>query len=105
MNIRWGCHEKLGLLSFRANAESSFCPYRLQVRRLATASKKISKVFMYKFVGISKFSKTLVAKHISMLTEVNPLVVLHSSRGIFIVLKITELFDIYHSCQCRKIFK
>ena len=103
-NIRWGCYEKLGLLSCRANAESSFYPYRLQVRRLAAASK-ISEVFKYKFVFKSKFSKSLVAKHISMLTEVNPLAVFHSSRGRFIVLKITELSDIYHSCQCQKIFK
>ena len=49
---------------------------------------------MYNFVCNSKFSKTLEAKHISMLTEVNPLAVFHSSRGRFIVLKITELSDI-----------
>ena len=70
---RWGCHEKLGLLSFRANAESFFCPYRLQVRRLVAASKNF-KVFMYKFVCNTKFSKTLVAKHISMLTEVKSII-------------------------------
>ena len=101
-NIRWGCHEKLGLLSFRANAESFSYPYRLQVRRLVAASKN-SKVFMYKFVCKSKFSKTIVTKHISMLTEVNPLTVLLSSRGRFIFLKITELPDFYHNCQCHKI--
>ena len=102
MNIRWGCHEKLGLLSFRANAESFFCPYRLQVRRLVAASKKENfKVFMYKFVCKTKFrEKILVAKHISMLTEVNSLSDLHSRKGRFIVLTITEMFDIYHSYQC-----
>ena len=54
---------------------------------------------MYKFTCKSKFSKTVVAKHISMLTEVNSLSDLHSSSGRIIVFKITELSDIYHSCQ------
>ena len=49
---------------------------------------------MYKFVRNSKFSKTLIAKHLSMLTEVNSLFALYSSRGRFIILVITELFDI-----------
>ena len=92
-NIRWGCHEKLGLLSFRANAESLFFPYKLQVKRFGCCNKN-SKVFMHKFVCNSKFSKTVVAKHISMLTEVISLSVLHSSRDGFITLTITELFDI-----------
>ena len=70
---------------------------------MVAASKKNYKVFMYKFVCKSKFSKTIVTKHISMLTEVNPLTVLLSSRGRFIFFKITELPDIYHSCQCHKI--
>ena len=104
-NIRWGCHEKLGLPSLRANPEGFFYPYRLQVRILSAASKKNSKVFKYKFVFKTKFSKSLVAKHISMLTEVNPLSVLHSSRGRNIVLKVTELSDIYQGFQCQKIFK
>ena len=60
---------------------------------------------MYKFTCKSKFSKTVVAKHISMLTEVNSLSDLHSSSGRVIVLKITELSDIYHSCQYQRIFK
>ena len=60
---------------------------------------------MYKFVCNSKFSKTIVAKHISMLTEVNSLYVLHSSRDRFIIPTITELFDIYQSYQCQNIFK
>ena len=38
-----------------------------------------------------------------MLTEVKPLTVLLSSRGRFIFLKITELPDIYQSCQYQKI--
>ena len=59
---------------------------------------------MYKFVCNSNFSKTVVAMHISMLTEVNSLSILQSSRGRFIVLTITELFDIYHSYQCQNIF-
>ena len=54
---------------------------------------------MYKFTCKSKFSKTVVAKHISMLTEVNSLSDLHSCKGRFIVLTITELFDIYHGYQ------
>ena len=60
---------------------------------------------MYKFVCKSRFSKTVVAKHITMLTEVNSLSVLHSSRGRNKVLKITELSDIYQSCQCQKILQ
>ena len=40
----------------------------------------------------------LLAKHISMLAEVNSLSILHSSRGRIIVLKITELSNIYHNC-------
>ena len=39
-----------------------------------------------------------------MLAEVNSLSILHSSRGRIIVLKITELSDIYDSYQCQKIF-
>ena len=62
------------------------------------AAIKNSKVLMYKFTSKSKFSKTVVAKHISMLTEVNSLSDLHSSSGRIKVLKITELPDIYHSC-------
>ena len=96
--------QKQGLLSFRANAESFFFPFRLHVNRFGCCNKN-SEVFKYKFVFKSKFSKSLVAKHISMLTEVNPLSVLHSSRGRNIVIKIIELSDIYHSCQCQKIFK
>ena len=61
---------------------------------MAAASKKIYKVFKYKFVRNSKFSKTLIAKHLSMLTEVIPIFSLYSSRGRFIILVITELFDI-----------
>ena len=57
---------------------------------------------MYKFVCNSNFSKTLVAKHISMLTEINPLTVLLSSRGRFLFLEITELPDNYHSFSCQK---
>ena len=76
--------QKLGLLSFRANAESFFFPYRLQVKRFGCCNKN-SKVFMYKFVCNSKFSKTIVAKHMTMLTEVNSLSVLHSSRDRFII--------------------
>ena len=83
---RWGCHEKPGLLSFQANAESFSCPYRLQVRRLVAASQN-SKIFMYKFVANQKFSKTIIAKHMSMLIEVNTLVVLLSSRSRFMFLK------------------
>ena len=58
---RWGCHEKLGLLSFRANAESFSCSYRLQVRS-SVAAYRNSKVFKYKFVAIQKFSKKINAK-------------------------------------------
>ena len=50
---------------------------------------------MYKFVRNSKFSKALIAKHLSMLNEVNSLFALYSSRGRFMVLMITALFDIY----------
>ena len=42
---------------------------------------------MYKFVPNQKFSKTIIAKHMSMLIEVNPLVVLLSSRSRFMFLK------------------
>ena len=78
--------KKLGLLSFRANAENFVCPYRLQVIRLVAACKN-SKVSMYKFNANQKFSKTIIAKHISMLIEVNPLTVLFSTRSRFMFLK------------------
>ena len=94
--------KKVALLSFRANAESFSCPYRLQVRILVATSKNF-KVFMYKFVANQSSVRQKIAKHISMLTEVKPLTVLLSSRGRFIFLKITELPDIYQSCQYQKI--
>ena len=61
---------------------------------------KDSKVFKYKFVCSSKFSKTLAAKHLLMFTEVNPLFVHNSRKDRFKVLKITERSDIYHVHQC-----
>ena len=91
VNKRWGCHEnKLGLLSFRANAESFFFPYRLQVKIFGCCNKN-SEVFMYKVFCKAKFHKTIEAMHKSKLTEVNSLSVLHTSRGRFIILTIAEL--------------
>ena len=51
------------------------------------AACKNSRVFMYKFTANQKFSKTIIAKHISMLIEVNPLTVLLSNRSRFMFLK------------------
>ena len=51
------------------------------------AACKNSKVFMYKLTANQKFSKTIIAKHISMLIEVNPLTVLLSTRSRFMFLK------------------
>ena len=48
---------------------------------------KILKSLRRSFVANQKFSKTITAKHISILVEVNPLTVLLSSRGRFIFLK------------------
>ena len=48
---------------------------------------KILKSLCTSFVAKQKFSKTIIAKHISMLVEVNPLTILLSSRDRFTFLK------------------
>ena len=47
---RWNCHDVLGLLSFRANAESFPALTDLQVRSSGAACQN-SKAFNYKFVA------------------------------------------------------
>ena len=44
------------------------------------------KVFKYKFAAKQKFSKTIIARQLSIFVEVNPLAILLSSRSRFMFL-------------------
>ena len=59
--------------------------YRPQVRN-SVVVRRNSKVFKYKFVANQNFSKTINARQISMLVEVNPSTVLLFSRSRFMFL-------------------
>ena len=59
--------------------------YRPQVRN-SVVVRRNSKVFKYNFIANQKFSKTINARQISMLVEVNPSTVLLFSRSRFMFL-------------------
>ena len=69
---RWNCHEILGLLSFRANAEVVPSLTDLQVRSSGAVCQN-SKAFNYKFVAQNNSVKNINAKQIPMLIEVKSL--------------------------------